>query len=142
LEDLMRFCPLLIILLLGACSDDSMTRNFGVRRDAAPQTMASTQMPLSAPPNLAVRPSRPGAPIPGGEDRRQTGQAVGSAGQDALLQAAGPAPTADIRTLINENAGMVYPGPSFVDAVLNWTPPPGYTPLTAPARKSWFSRLF
>lgn len=137
----MRFGPLLMLPLLAACSDDSMTRNFTLSRDSAPQTVASTMMPLSAPPNLTVRPTRPGAPPPQG-DARQPEQAAGSAGQDALVQAAGPSATADIRTVINENAGMVYPGPGFVDALINWSPPPGYTPLTAPARRGWFSRLF
>jgi hypothetical protein len=138
---MMRYGPFLMILLLGACSDDSMTRNFGVRRDGPPQTIASTQMPLSAPPDIAVRPTRPGAPAPRA-DTLPSEVAAGSPGQDALLEAAGPAPSADIRTQINENSGLIYPGPSFVDALLNWTPPPGYTPLTAPARKGWFSRLF
>jgi hypothetical protein len=138
----MRFGPLLMILLLAACADDSMKRNFGLSRDSAPQTVASTMMPLSAPPSLAVRPTRPGAPVPQGSEVRQPEQVVGSPGEDALLQAAGPSSTADIRTLINENAGMVYPNPGFVDALMNWSPPPGYTPLTAQARKSWFSRLF
>jgi hypothetical protein len=138
---MMRFGPLLLLPLLAACSDDSMTRNFALARDSAPQTVASTMMPLSAPPMLTVRPTRPGAPAPQG-DARQLEQAAGSAGQDALVQAAGPSATADIRTVINENAGMVYPGPGFVDALMNWSPPPGYTPLTAPARRGWFSRLF
>jgi hypothetical protein len=138
---MMRYGPFLMILLLGACSDDSMTRNFGVRRDGPPQTIASTQMPLSAPPDIAVRPTRPGAPAPRAATLPSE-VAAGSPGQDALLEAAGPAPSADIRTQINENSGLIYPGPSFVDALLNWTPPPGYTPLTAPARKGWFSRLF
>jgi hypothetical protein len=138
---MMRYGPFLIILLLGACSDDSLTRKFGVARDGPPQNIASTQMPLSAPPDFAIRPTRPGAPAPRG-DTMPSEVAAGSPGQDALLQAAGPAPSADIRAQIAENAGLIYPSPGFVDAVLNWTPPPGYAPLTAPARKSWFSRLF
>jgi hypothetical protein len=137
----MRICPLLIALLLTACSDDSMTRNFSLSRDGAPETVGSIQTPLSAPPSLAVRPTRPGAPVPQG-DRQQPDQEVGSTGQQALVQSAGPPATADIRTLINENSGMVYPGPAFTDAVMNWTPPPGYTPLTAAPSKGWFSRLF
>ena len=137
----MRYGLFLAILLLGACSDDSMTRKFGVSRDGPPQNMAATQMPLSAPPDLAVRPTRPGAPAPRG-DTMPSEVAAGSPGQDALLQAAGPASSADIRAQIAETSGLIYPGPDFVNAVLNWTPPPGYTPLTAPARKSWFSRLF
>jgi len=137
----MRFGPLLLLLPLAACSDDSMTRNFSLARDSAPQTVTSTMMPLSAPPMLTVRPTRPGAPPPQ-DNARQLEQAAGSPGQDALVQAAGPSATADIRTVINENAGMVYPSPGVVDALMNWSPPPGYTPLTAPARRGWFSRLF
>jgi hypothetical protein len=137
----MRVGLLLIALTLAACSDDSLTRKYGLGRDAPPETMASTQMPLSMPPSLSMRPGRPGAPIPQA-DQRQADQSVGSTGQEALVQAAGPAAPADIRTLINEHSGMIYPSPAFTEALMNWSPPPGYTPLTAPARKGWLSRLF
>jgi hypothetical protein len=136
----MRFALVLIALSLAACADDSMTRNFGLARDSAPDTVAATQMPLSMPPSLAVRPTRPGATVP-----RQTTQAepaVGSAGQDALLQAAGPGASADIRQLINENSGMIDPGPEFTDRLMNWTAPPGSTPLSQPAKKGWLSSIF
>jgi hypothetical protein len=136
----MRFGLVLMVLALGACSDDSMTRNFGLSRDSAPVTVAATQMALSAPPSLAQRPARPGAPAPRQTSQEQ--QAVGSAGQDALLQAAGPAATADIRQLINENSGMIDPGPEFTDRLMNWTPPPGNTPLSQPAKKGWLSGIF
>ena len=137
----MRVGLLLIVLTLAACADDSMTRTYGLGRDAPPETMASTQIPLSMPPSLAMRPGRPGAPI-SQTDRQQSDQAAGSAGQDVLVQAAGPAAPADIRMLINENSGMIYPSPAFTDALMNWSPPPGYTPLTAPPRRGWLSRLF
>ena len=65
-----------------------------------------------------------------------------SAGQNALLEAAGPAAPGDIRRLVDENAGAVSLGPAFAEHVMDWTPPPGYTPLTAPAKQGWFSRLF
>lgn len=136
----MRLCLLLAALMLAACSDDSMTRTFGLNRDAAPNTLFASRIPLSVPPNIGLRPARPGAaepPSPG----QQLDQAAGSPGQDALVDSAGPPATEHIRTLINENSGMIYPSPGFVDALMNWTPPPGYTPLTPPPKKSWLSRL-
>ncbi|HSZ88526.1 MAG TPA: DUF3035 domain-containing protein [Acetobacteraceae bacterium] len=139
----MRYLPMLSVLLLVACSDDSMTRNFSLSRDNAPETIASTQMPLSVPPQLATRPSRPGAIMPKEGDTQPADQAAGSAGQDALVEAAGPAAPADIRNTINENSGLVYPGPGFVDQLMAWTPPPGYTPVITQAPKGgWFSRMF
>jgi hypothetical protein len=136
----MRFGVILAMVLLTACSDDSMTRNFGVARDTAPDTVAATQMPLSMPPSLSVRPTRPGAPAP--HQTSQPEPATGSPGQDALLQAAGPGATADIRQLINENSGMIDPGPAFTDRLMSWTPPPGSTPMSQPAQKGWLSRIF
>ncbi len=139
----MRYCPLLLIPLLVACGDKSMTRNFSVSRDNAPENMAATQMPLSMPPGLATRPARPGAFAPSQPDTAATEQAAGSSGQDALLEAAGPAASPDIRAEINQNAGLVYPDPGFVDQLMNWTPPPGYTPvITVGSKGGWFSRLF
>jgi Protein of unknown function (DUF3035) len=136
----MRLGWLLTVLSLAACADDGLTRNFGVARDAAPDTVAATQMPLSVPPSLALRPTRPGAPAP--HQATPVEQAAGSAGQAALVQAAGPSATADIRQLINENSGMVDPGPEFTDRLLNWTPPPGSTSLSEPAKKGWLRRIF
>lgn len=137
----MRLWLLPTILLLAACSDDGTTRNFNLSRDAGPQTVAASRMPLSAPPILAMRPARPGASA-NEVSLPQEDRAAGSAGQDALVQQAGPASTADIRVLVNENSGLAYPPPEMVDRLMFWTPPPGYTPLTAPAPKGWFSRIF
>ena len=54
----------------------------------------------------------PGCPGPRPQRCRQTDQAAGSAGQDALVQAAGPSAAPDIRTMINEKSGLVYPDPA------------------------------
>lgn len=139
----MRRLPLLLIVLLAGCGDESMTRTFNLSRDSAPENMAATQMPLSMPPSMAIRPERPGALTPNRDDAQTTGQAAGSEGQDALVEAAGPSSSSDIRTVINENAGLVYPGPAFVDQLMSWTPPAGYTPVIVPPPKGgWISRMF
>ena len=127
----MRYCLLLLIPLFAGCADKSMTRNFSMSRDSAPENMAATQMPLSMPPGLATRPARPGAFVPSRPDT------------EATEQAAGPAASPDIRAEINQNAGLVYPDPGFVDQLMNWTPPPGYTPvITLGSKGGWFSRMF
>lgn len=139
----MRYGLVLLVLLLAACGNDGMTRNFSVSRDSAQDTIGATQTPLSLPPDFQLRPQRPGALPPTSQDTaQQTDQSTGSAGQDAFLEAAGPSANPDIRTKIDEHSGLVYPAPEFVDRVMNWTPPPGYTPLAAPPKKGWFSGWF
>ena len=141
----MRAWPWLLIFVLAACGNSGMTRNFNLSRDAAPETMASTRVPLSTPPELATRPTRPIA-IGGSNstNAQQTAdQAPASTGEEALVAAAGPAPDPHVRTEINEKSGMVYPSPEFVDRLMNWTPPSGYTPMIAHGSKGgWFSRIF
>jgi hypothetical protein len=72
------------------------------------------------------------------------GDAPATAGEEALVEAAGPAPDPKVRREINENAGLVYPSPEFVDRLMSWTPPSGYTPIITAGGKggSWFSRIF
>ena len=136
-------CCFLLILLLAGCGDDSMTRNFSMSRDSAPENMAATRMPLSMPPGLAMRPARPGAMVPTQPDTPATEQAAGSTGEEALVQEAGPAVSSDIRETINENAGLVYPDPGFANRLLTWTPPAGYTPvIVPPPQGGWISRMF
>jgi hypothetical protein len=141
----MRVWSFLLIASLAACGNSGMTRNFSVSRDAAPETMAAIRVPLSTPPELAMRPTRP-VTIGGNSTNTQpaTDQAPTSAGEEALVQAAGPAPDPKVRAEINENAGLVYPSPGFVDQLMNWTPPPGYAPLISPSGSGggWFSHIF
>jgi hypothetical protein len=45
--------------------------------------------------------------------------------------------------VINEKSGLIYGDPSFVDQLMDWTPPPDYTPMiTQGAKGGWFSRMF
>lgn len=141
----MRYGLVVLVLLLAACGQSGDTRNFSLSRDSAPETIGATQMPLSMPPDLAMRPKRQGALPPKSQpaDASQADQSTGSAGQDALLDAAGgPSGSSDIRSQIDESSGLVYPKPDFVDRVMNWAPPPGYQPLATQASKGWFSGLF
>lgn len=141
----MRYGLVVLVLLLAACSQSGDTRNFSLTRNSAPETMAATQMPLSMPPDLAMRPKRPGALPPSSQQANasQDDQSTGSAGQDAFLDAAGgPSAPSDIRTQIDQSSGLVFPKPEFVDRVMSWTPPPGYQPLATQASKGWFSGWF
>ncbi len=140
----MRIAAVLLVMLLAACSsDDSLTRTFNVSRDAAPETMAATQMPLSAPPSLSLRPSRPGALGLKHGDAQSADQTLPSAGQDALVEAAGPAAPSNVRREIDESSGLAYPPPDFVNRLLTWSAPPGYAPVIVEApQKGWLSRLF
>jgi len=137
---LIRFCTALMVLALAACGDDSLTRNFALVRDAPPGTMSAPLPPLSMPPILMQRPEQAGSLAPNGPSPDFS--SADSAGQNALLEAAGPAAPGNIRRLVDENSGAVSLGPAFAEHVMDWTPSPGYTPLTAPAKQGWFSRLF
>jgi hypothetical protein len=141
----MRVWAWLLIVSLGACGNSGMTRNFSVSRDEAPDTMAATRVPLSTPPQLAVRPTRP-ITIGGSTTNPQpaTDQAPASSGEEALVEAAGPAPDPKVRAEINQNAGLIYPSPGFVDQLINWKPPSDHAPLINPPGKGggWFSHIF
>ena len=140
----MRVWPWLLFFALAACDNSGMTRNFSLSRDAAPETMASTRVPLSTPPELATRPTRPVA-IGGNSNAQPTiDQAPASAGEEALVQAAGPASDPNVRAEINEKSGMVYPSPEFTDRLMTWTRPAGNTPIITQGTQGggWFSRIF
>ena len=131
-------------LLLGGCSGDSLTRTFGLTRDAPDEFSVTTRAPLSMPPQFTLRPPRPGAPRPQEQTDREQAElalapegALGNAsppgvtpGQEALLQAAGPAAPADIRREIDQDQQLDRPQQSFTDRMLFWQAPP-------PAVRTW-----
>ena len=174
---------LLAALLLAGCSTD-LSRDFGFTRNAPDEFTVTTRAPLSMPPDYNLRPPHPGAPRPQEVSPRLqaeealapqialNGQPTGqdSPGQDALVQAAGPAAPANIRAQVNNAAAAeAAQSSSFVDKLMFWRPTPpagiavdpqkeaqrirenaalgrsqdtGDTPIIQPRQKGWLEGLF
>ena len=174
----------LVAVLLAGCGTTDLSRTFGFTRDAPDEFTVTTQTPLSMPPEFNIRPPSPGAARPGQLSTQQqaeealvpqtalTGMPAGqaSAGQAALVQAAGPTPPANIRAEVNgEAAAAAVQNQGFVDTLMFWrpTPPPGIvvdpqkeaqrikqnaalgrsqdtgdTPIIQPPKKGWLESLF
>jgi hypothetical protein len=133
-----------IVLLggLSACSGEDLTRNFGFERNAPDEFQVTTRAPLSMPPNFDLRPPRPGAARPQEESSRVGAEAAlvpraalggasapTSAGQQALVDAAGPTAPQDIRRKIDNEAALDQPDRTLTDRLMFWksAPPAGVT---------------
>ncbi len=144
-----RLLVLVSALALSACSGDELTRTFGLSRDAPDEFQVTTRAPLSMPPDLTLRPPRPGATRPQELTQRQQAEGVlvpdavlnrqrgqSSAGQQALVAAAGPSAPRDIRDKVDNEAALDTPSRPFTDRLLFWqAAPPLGTPVD-PARES------
>lgn len=135
-----RWIACAAVLSLASCGGgDSLSRSFGLTKTAPDEFTVTTRAPLSMPPDLSLRPPRPGEARPQESLPSQSaeaalvpqaalGQSSGSdsPGQQALLRAAGPAAPADIRSRVSND-----PGPDsdrwLADTLLFWKPatPPG-----------------
>ena len=107
-----------VLLLAGCGNGDSVSRAFGLTRDAPDEFKVTTRAPLSMPPDYTLRPPRPGADRPQELTPRQgaeaalapqsvlTGPQSGeiTPGQQALVAAAGPPAPADIRRRVDADA--------------------------------------
>lgn len=145
-----RILPLVCLLGLSACSGDDLTRTFGLTRDAPDEFQVTTRAPLSMPPDFALRPPRPGAVRPQEMTQREQAEAALvpqaaltqdraaplSAGQQALLAAAGPSAPADIRTRVDSEAQLDAPSRPFTDRLMFWQPPPPAGTVVDPVRES------
>ncbi|MCW3473326.1 DUF3035 domain-containing protein [Limobrevibacterium gyesilva] len=182
----LRVVPVLCLgatLGLTACGGTDVARTFGLVRDAPDEFQVTTRAPLSMPPDYTLRPPRPGASRPQEQSSSSAAQAtlapqtafgadaVGSTspGQQALLNASGPAAPADIRRKVDADAAIDAPGPSFTDRLMFWRSPPppgivvdpqkeaqrlrenaalgqnvqqGDTPIIQPKKQSLFGRIF
>ena len=144
---LKTFLPAFSLLLLVGCGENT-ARTLGFIRDAPDEFRVTTRAPLSMPPDMAggLPSPRPGAPRPMERSARDEAEAVlvpslalrdprqqpraagGSVGEMALLQAAGPAPTADIRRRVDEESQRLdRPPRDLADRLIFWRdpPPPG-----------------
>lgn len=169
--------------LLGGCSTSQMSRTFGLTHASPDEFSVTTQAPLSMPPDFALRPPRPGESRPQNlAESRQAEQALlpqtalgspqggMSAGQEALVQEAGPPAPAGIRQDIRQdNDKREAANDSFVNKLLFWrhsqpqgievdpqleaqrlrqnaalgqSPEAGDTPIIQPRRKGWLEDLF
>jgi hypothetical protein len=124
------------MVLLSGCSSNSLSRTFGLTRDAPDEYTVTTRAPLSMPPEYNLRPPRPGAPRPQEQSEREQAeealvpqlalsspQSGTSPGQAALLQQSGPAAPADIRSKVDQDARYAANNESFVDKLLYWRKP-------------------
>jgi len=131
-------CTLLGLAGCGGTTD--IARNFGFVRDAPDEFQVTTRAPLSMPPAYMLAPPQPGAVRPQEASTRAgiatlSPQAAlqpapgTSAGQQALLNAAGPPAPADIRNTVNALAMADNPEPGMTDKLMFWMLPkePGVT---------------
>jgi hypothetical protein len=138
---------LLLALALAGCSD-STKKTFGLEANPPNAFDVGTQAPLSLPPELGVLPApNPGEPRPQQEDAAQAGANVinsanaitpapstATPGEQALLDAAGPAPPPGIRAQVNQSALIASAPPGFVAKLTGGGPAPIPT-VDAPAEQ-------
>ncbi|MCA3367716.1 MAG: DUF3035 domain-containing protein [Roseomonas sp.] len=185
---LKTFLPALSLLLLVGCGENT-ARSLGFIRDAPDEFRVTTRAPLSMPPDMAggLPQPRPGAARPMERSQRQEAEAVlvpslalqdprqqpraagGSVGEIALLQAAGPAASRDIRRQVDEESQRLdRPPRDLADRLIFWRDPPppgiavdpvrerqrirenaalgiegtaGDTPIQQPRAQTWWQRL-
>ena len=137
-------------LALAGCGGSDISRTFGLNRDSPDEFQVTTRAPLSMPPNYALRPPRPGEARPQERSESQQAEALlapqsalandqggtASAGQQALLSAAGPSAPANIRQRVNSDAAIDQTDRSFADKVMFWRTEPDKSVLVDPQKES------
>ena len=152
---LKTFFPAFSLLLLVGCGENT-ARTLGFIRDAPDEFRVTTRAPLSMPPDMAggLPSPRPGAPRPMERSARDEAEAVlvpslalrdprqqpraaaGSVGEMALLQAAGPAASRDIRRQVDdESQRLDRPPRDLADRLIFWRDPPAPGIAVDPARE-------
>jgi Protein of unknown function (DUF3035) len=167
---------------LASCSGEQFGRTFGFIHDAPDEFMVTTRAPLAMPPTYTLPVPKPGVSRPQEQSERAkaelalvpqmalgTQDEASSAGQQALVQAAGPAAPPQIRAEVDQEAGLDKPQQGLADRLMFWrkTPPPGVvvdpekeaqrlrenaalgqsqetgeTPIVQPKRTGWLEGIF
>lgn len=145
----------LLTLAAAGCGSDNATRTFGTTRDGQDELRSTPRPPLSVPPVLAQRPHRlaeqgternpaePTGPVVAGTGGAGAGDDV-SAGQGALIDAAGPSAPANIRQRVDQDAQIQNPDQAFTDELLFGPSGPRRTaggPIIQHDSKSWLGSI-
>jgi hypothetical protein len=132
---------LALTLVLTGCGGEGVKKTFGLEANPPDAFDVGTQAPLSLPPELgSLPPPSPGEPRPQQVNAAQAGLTAlspesaitptatpSSAGQAALLDAAGPAPAPGIRADVNQSALIASKPPGFVSRLMGTAPAPAPT---------------
>ena len=124
------------LLLLSGCGDSSLSRTFGLTRDAPDEFTVVIRAPLSMPPDFNIRPPQPGAPRPQEQTERAAAESAlvpeaalagprpagVTRGQVALLRDAGGGAPADTRQRVDQEARTAGDD-RFIDRLLYWRRP-------------------
>jgi hypothetical protein len=141
--------PATIVVLLCGCSASSLSRTFGLTRDAPDEFTVVTRAPLSMPPDFSLRPPEPGAARPQEQSDRSLAEsalvpeaALGGApagmspGQAALVRDAGGGAPADIRQQVDQEARLDTGNDSFIDRLLYWRKPDSQHAVVDPSEEA------
>jgi hypothetical protein len=133
-------CSLALIFLIAGCSRQQMAHDLGFSRDSPDEFEVTTRAPLSMPTSLDLPPPQPGAARPQEISSRLAAEAAlapsvllhsdtaqDSSGQNALVASAGPAPPANIRNTVDEEAAKAAHGSTIGGTLAFWRAkqPPG-----------------
>jgi len=127
-----RIAVLSLAIVLCGCGGSGFKKTFGLEATPPDAFAVGTQPPLSLPPELGqLPPPNPGQPRPQQTDAAQDGlntlspeSAItstpdsASAGEEALLDQAGPAPSPTIRADVNQTALIESKPPGFVSQLM------------------------
>ena len=131
------------------CSGDKLGRNLGLIHDAPDEFSVTTRAPLAMPPSFGLPPPTPGVPRPQEQSERAKAElalvpqmalggpsAESSPGQQALVTAAGPPATPDVRSKVDQEAVAARPSPGIADTVMFWRTPPKAGIVVDPEKES------